>query len=214
MATGLEELGISDDDAERAVWKEAEAPARDREAPQPTPRSRGIPVILLEQPVSEPHEGSGTDALTTWLSRIPLLSGMHPRHIARIAALAIDERYGAGDSIYRAGETGGDLFIVVEGTVRMIRTIGQLGEEALAILRAGHHFGELSFLEGDGRRLSDARVQHRARVLRLRKDDLRDLMFVDRDLAHDLLWRFVAGLTRQVREASDRLAMFAGSIRF
>ena len=227
MATGLEEIGIRDDVDDLPPLAAADArpelarldDARELARPAVTAnatttnRRRVAPVILLEQPVAEPAGGANPN-FEQWLARVPLLRGIHPRHIQRIARIGFEERHEPGSYIFRYGDHGEDIFIVLEGTIRILRTIGDIGEEALAILRPGHHFGEMSFLDAGAKRSADARVQHGARVLRLPMRPLRDLMFVDRDLAHDLLWRFVHGLTKRVRDSNDRLTMFTSSARF
>ena len=188
-----------------------------RSAPSRRRSTRRIaPVILLEQPVTEPTaaKGGANPNFEEWLERVPLLRGVHPRHIRQIARLGFEERFEPGDYVFRFGDQGEDIYIVLEGTIRILRNIGDIGEEALAILRPGHHFGEMSFLDNGAKRSADAHVQHGARVLRLPMRPLRDLMFVDRDLAHDLLWRFVRGLTKRVRDSNDRLTMFTSSARF
>ena len=53
-----------------------------------------------------------------------------------------------------------------------------------------------------------------ARLLKLPKDDLRDLMFVGRELAYELLWRFVRTLSTRLRESNDRLLMLTVSSKF
>jgi CRP/FNR family transcriptional regulator, cyclic AMP receptor protein len=103
---------------------------------------------------------------------------------------------------------------VIEGTVRITRQIGAVGDETLAVLRTGQHFGEMSLIDDHVSRSADATAHHRVRAILLPRLVLRDLMFVDRELAHDLLWRFVRLLTHRVREANDRLAMLQGSSRF
>jgi len=46
------------------------------------------------------------------------------------------------------------------------------------------------------------------------KEDLRDLMFVDRELAYELLWRFVRTLSGRLRDSNDRLMMLTSSAKF
>lgn len=237
MATGLEEIGIRDDVddlppvIERTPTSGADESAgkvelttvpagADESGAHKLPARRHsarriAPVILLEQPVTEPTAAKGDNPnFEEWLERVPLLRGVHPRHIRQIARLGFEERFESGEYVFRFGDPGEDIYIVLEGTIRILRNIGDIGEEALAILRPGHHFGEMSFLDNGAKRSADAHVQHGARVLRLPMRPLRDLMFVDRDLAHDLLWRFVRGLTKRVRDSNDRLTMFTSSARF
>ena len=61
---------------------------------------------------------------------------------------------------------------------------------------------------------ADAIAHEESRLLKLPKDDLRDLMFVDRELAYELLWRFVRTLSGRLRDSNDRLLMLTVSSKF
>jgi len=87
-------------------------------------------------------------------------------------------------------------------------------EEALAVLAPGMYFGEMSIVDDDSPRSADAIAHESSRLLMLPKDDLRDLMFVDRELAYELLWRFVRTLSLRLRESNDRLLMLTVSSKF
>ncbi|MCA9634514.1 MAG: cyclic nucleotide-binding domain-containing protein [Myxococcales bacterium] len=180
-------------------------------------RSRaGVPIVLLSRPVSTPNplppisEARMVDAL----GRIPLFDGLTPPQLARLARIASERLYGSGEAIFRIGDPSEGLFIVLEGTVKITREIADVGDETLAVLRTGQHFGEMSLIDDAATRSANASAHHRVRALLLPRRDLRDLMFVDRELANELLWRFVRLLTRRVREANDRLAMLSASSRF
>ena len=98
--------------------------------------------------------------------------------------------------------------------LRISRNVSGIGEEALAILREGQQFGEMSIIDDDVTRSADAIVHEDARMLLLPKEDLRDLMFVDRELAYEILLRFVRTLAGRLRESNDRLMMLSVSSKF
>ncbi len=148
------------------------------------------------------------------LSRVPLFAGLTPAQISRLARIARERLYGSSELIFRVHDQSEGLFIVLEGTVKSTRTISDVGEETLAVLRTGQHFGEMSLIDDGATRSATATAHHRVRALLLPRRDLRDLMFVDRELAHDLLWRFVRRLTQRVRETNDRLSMLSASSKF
>ena len=56
------------------------------------------------------------------------------------------------------------------------------------------HFGEMALID-DFPRSADARAHEACRLFVIRKEDMEDLLFVDRDLAYDLLWSFVRTLS-------------------
>ena len=48
----------------------------------------------------------------------------------------------------------------------------------------------------------------------LHKEDLEDLLFVDRDLAYEILWNFVRTLSHRLRETNDKMTFLAISGKF
>ena len=191
MTSGLEELGITDD-AENSDDQPIVTGARVSSSPPPM---RAVPSFQI-------------------LEQVSLFTGLLPVHLARISKLAQVTSYKKGDFVFRHGEVSDGLYLVVTGSVRISRNVAGIGEEALAVLREGHHFGEMSLIEDDATRSADAICHEGAELLKLPKDDLRDLMFVDRELAYELLWRFVRTLSGRLRDSNDRLMMLSASSRF
>jgi hypothetical protein len=48
----------------------------------------------------------------------------------------------------------------------------------------------------------------------LHKRDLEDLLFVDRDLAYEVLWNFVRTLSARLRESNDKMTFLATTSKF
>ena len=46
------------------------------------------------------------------------------------------------------------------------------------------------------------------------KQKLEDLLFVDRDLAYDLLWNFVRTLSGRLRQTNDKMTFLAVTNKF
>lgn len=191
MATGLEELGITDDG-------------------EPTPIAR---VEEDARPGGATTEEAPSEDVEALLGKMPLFDGLLPAHLRRIAALSEIVDVPKGEAVFHHGDPGDGLYLVLDGAIRISRNVSGMGEEALAILRPGQYFGEMSIVD-DAPRSADAIAHEPSRLLRLPKDDLRDLMFVDRELAYELLWRFVRTLSSRLRESNDRLLMLTVSSKF
>lgn len=192
MGSGLEELGIVDDGDEPMVTAPDAAEPTAAAAPEDDPAA----------------------TLQRQLRKVSLFEGLLPVHLRRIAGLVQEVEFPRGDSVFRHGDEGDGLYLIVEGAVRISRTVSGIGEEALAVLSPGMYFGEMSIVDDDSPRSADAIAHESARLLKLPKDDLRDLMFVDRELAYELLWRFVRTLSTRLRESNDRLLMLTVSSKF
>lgn len=194
MGAGLEELGIHDD-AEDSIVEPRKADAAVHVPPQDEHTQR-------------------LDVLKRMLRQVTLFDGLLPVHLERIANLVQEIHYRPGDAVFKHGDAGDGLYLILTGAVRISRRVSGVGEEALAILKPGMYFGEMSIVDDDVPRSADAIAHEESRLLRLPKDDLRDLMFVDRELAYELLWRFVRTLSGRLRDSNDRLLMLTVSSKF
>jgi CRP/FNR family cyclic AMP-dependent transcriptional regulator len=147
------------------------------------------------------------------LSKISLFSALQPSYLRRIANLGIEEEYPLNAVIFKEGAQGDKMYLILSGAVRISRQVPGMGEEALAVLRAGTHFGEMALID-DFPRSADARAHEACRLFVVRKEDMEDLLFVDRDLAYDLLWSFVRTLSSRLRETNDKMTFMAVTSKF
>jgi CRP/FNR family transcriptional regulator, cyclic AMP receptor protein len=147
------------------------------------------------------------------LSKIGLFSSLQPTYLRRLATLGLEEDYAKDALIFKEGAVGDKVYLIISGAVRISRTVPGMGEEALAVLRAGTHFGEMALID-DFPRSADARAHEACRLFVIRKEDLEDLLFVDRDLAYDLLWSFVRTLSGRLRETNDKMTFMAVTSKF
>jgi CRP/FNR family transcriptional regulator, cyclic AMP receptor protein len=147
------------------------------------------------------------------LREIELFRGLKPIALERIARVAAEERHAAGTMLFRHGDPGDKLYLILEGRVRISRDMPGLGEEALAILGIGQMFGEMALLD-EATRSADARAHESCRLLTIPKDGFDDLLFMDKELAYEVLWNVVRMLTGRLRGMNDKLTFLSGSQKF
>ena len=147
------------------------------------------------------------------LEKIPIFSGIAQVHLQRIAAIGTEEDHGLGTTLFAEGDAGTKLYVVLSGAVRVSKMVPGMGEEALAIVKPGAYFGEMSLID-DAPRSAHAIVHERVRLFAIAKQDLEELLFVDRELAYELLWNFVRTLSRRLREANDKMTFLATTNKF
>jgi CRP/FNR family cyclic AMP-dependent transcriptional regulator len=157
--------------------------------------------------------GSMDDNVEQILAKIHLFQGISSVGLKRIAAIATEETHRLGHVIFREGETGNALYLILEGKVRISREVSGLGEEALAVLAPGDAFGEMALID-DFPRSADARVHERCRVLVISKESLEDLLFLHKDLAYEILWNFVKILSARLRETNDKMTFLSATGKF
>ncbi len=147
------------------------------------------------------------------LSGIQLFSGLRPEALELIAKVTTEESHGLGTTIFKHGDVGDKLYLILEGKVRISREVPGMGEEALAVLGPGQVFGEMALLD-ESPRSADARVHERCRLLALTKDAFDDLLFMHKALAYEVLWAVVQMLTQRLRETNDKLTFLSISGKF
>ena len=147
------------------------------------------------------------------LARINIFSGLVPAHLRRIAEIGADEQVKRGDKVFAEGDVGDKFYLIIEGAVRISRMVPGMGEEALAVLGPGKYFGEMSLVD-DAPRSAHALAHEACRLFVIARADLEDLMFVDRDLAYELLWNLVRTLSGRLRETNDKMTFLSTTTKF
>lgn len=147
------------------------------------------------------------------LSNVELFAGLKEGALRRIAAIAHEESHPKSAVIFRHGDVGDKLYLVLEGKVRIGRTVPGMGEEALAVLGPGRVFGEMALLD-ESPRSADAIAHDRCRLFAIAKHDLDDLLFRDKELAYEVLWSTVHMLVGRLRSTNDKLTLLGVSGRF
>ncbi|MEO5768444.1 MAG: cyclic nucleotide-binding domain-containing protein [Polyangia bacterium] len=158
------------------------------------------------------EDSSAADALEL-LAKVHMFEGLRPEYLKRIAAIGVREKHPAGAVIFSEGAVGDKMYLILSGAVRISREVAGMGEEALAVLRPGNYFGEMALID-DAPRSADAKAHETSEVFVIRKEDLEDVLFVDRDLAYDLLWNLVRTLSGRLRETNDKMTFLAISNKF
>ncbi|MDD1692431.1 MAG: cyclic nucleotide-binding domain-containing protein [Methanoregula sp.] len=79
------------------------------------------------------------------LSDGPLFKGMDKKLLRKLVIDLIEKKYSAGDIIFHEGESGKAVYVVLEGSVKIIKE-SNLENKILSVLGPGSHFGELALI--------------------------------------------------------------------
>jgi CRP/FNR family transcriptional regulator, cyclic AMP receptor protein len=165
-----------------------------------------------EEPQADGLDLKGKSTLEI-LSQIDLFSGLPSGHLRRVVDIGLEEQYRSNAMVFSEGEPGDKFYLIVEGAVRISRIVPGMGEEALAVLRPGAYFGEMSLID-EAPRSATAMCHEKCRLFVVNRRDLEDLLFVDRDLAYELLWNWVRTLSRRLRATNDKMTFLATTSKF
>ena len=145
------------------------------------------------------------------LARVGLFQGFERDELERLVARGHVIDFPAGATLFREGEPGGSFYVVLGGSVRILKAVVNVGEEAMAVAEAGDFFGEMALID-DLPRSATAEAREACRLFLLRKPDFLDLTHSDAALGCKLLWALCRAFSRRLRETTEKInALFAVS---
>ena len=152
-------------------------------------------------------------AVIELLRSVAIFKDLDDGELARVSEVCKEERFKPGDYVFREGEQGNRLYLIVEGEVRISRIVPGSGEEALAVLKPGALFGEMAVFDRS-ERSTDAIVNAPTRCLTINRSDFELLLDFNRDLAYKVLWACVRLLSARLRSTNDSLRTFLAMSMF
>ena len=131
--------------------------------------------------------------------------GLSAQELRLLATYSVEEGFAANTLIFAEGEPGDNLYIVVDGGVRISRMVPGMGEECLAILGRGEVFGEMALID-DQPRSADARAHTGGcTVFSVDRSLLEEVLSMDPGAAGQFLGLLCRLLCRRLRAMNERL---------
>ena len=130
------------------------------------------------------------------LKRVPMFRGLGDAQIEALSAIARRRTAAAGDVLFRQGEPGDALYIVLSGVVRLYKFENEQ-EFELGFEREGEFFGEMSLIDGAPRSAAAAATEP-TELLLVGRAEYIDLLQKSPELLSDVLLR----LTRNLRTSN------------
>ena len=151
--------------------------------------------------------------ITELLRNVSIFRDLDSGELARVAEVCREQSFVSGEYIFREGESGNRLYLIVEGEVRISREVPGSGEEALAVLKAGSLFGEMAVFDRS-ERSTDAISHGGTKVITIQRSDFELLLDFNRDVAYKVLWSVVRLLSHRLRSTNDSLKSFLAMSMF
>ncbi len=151
--------------------------------------------------------------VTGLLRQVAIFKDLDDGELARVAEVCRPQEFLSGEYVFKEGESGNRLYLIVEGEVRISRTIPGSGEEALAVLKAGALFGEMAVFDRS-ERSTDAISNGGTKCLTIARSDFELLLDFNRDIAYKVLWACVRLLSGRLRNTNDSLRSFLAMSMF
>jgi CRP/FNR family transcriptional regulator len=148
--------------------------------------------------------GAGMDPLEL-LARTPMFAGLAPADLEALRPGLRQRRHEKGSYLFREGDPGGHLLLIVDGQVKVGRAAEGGGEMVFTIAGPGELLGELAIFEPEGERSADAQALEDTSCLVIRREAVLDVL-----TAHPrLLLRIISTLAGLVRHKDAVLAEVA-----
>ncbi len=134
--------------------------------------------------------------------------GLSAAEMKLLATFSAEEKFRAGSVIFREGEKGDKLYIVLDGRIRISKFIPGVGEEALAVLDRGDFFGEMALID-DKPRSADAKAHETdATVLSIDRATLREVLAMDPNASLQFLSLLCRMISHRLREINDKIVQW------
>jgi uncharacterized membrane protein len=142
------------------------------------------------------------------LAEVPLFNGLGANALQRIADRLVEHRLEAGEVLFREGEVGKALYVVVSGEIEVL--VGRGGREAtLARLGPRSHLGEMALLD-DAPRSSTARAASTTTLIEVSRETFLGELLGSPDATRALLGemaRRLRGVNAMIGESLARDAV-------
>jgi CRP-like cAMP-binding protein len=134
--------------------------------------------------------------------------GLSAGEMKLLATFSSEERIRDGSMVFREGESGDKLYIVLDGRVRISKFIPGVGEEALAVLDRGDFFGEMALID-DKVRSADAKAHDGdATVLSIDRATLNEILSMDPHASLQFLNLLCRMISRRLREINEKIVQW------
>ncbi len=133
------------------------------------------------------------------LANMPLFGKLSERELLRVMQAVEARDYKDGEVVIKEGDRGDELFIVLEGSVRVTR-----GGEVLTRLGAGEHFGEMALIRSVPRSATIV-AEGAAELIAIRRADFFEILRREHEVAVKMLWQFLGVLADRLDATSSEL---------
>jgi hypothetical protein len=134
------------------------------------------------------------------LKEVEIFSGLYPGELAAISSVTEEVEYMENETVIRQGDSGETVFLVVEGSVEVVKETEDGAQRVLDRIGIGDAFGEMSLLEGITRSAT-IRTLEPCRFLTLHKQEFNETVMEYPEIA----LKICAILSRRIRHLHNEL---------
>jgi serine/threonine protein phosphatase PrpC/CRP-like cAMP-binding protein len=156
--------------------------------------------VSAPDPTRPDHRAADVTLKVEVLKQMPIFKNLTYWELVRVLNVTEARAYDPGATIIKENEEGEELYIVLDGRVRL-EAKGQF----IVTLGRGHHFGEMALIDREPRSAS-AIADGAARVLSLHRRDFYEIVRKESAVGVKLLFAFVQSLSDRLRKTTVELS--------
>lgn len=130
---------------------------------------------------------------------------LSPMEINFLSSLSKEKKFAPGEIIFREGEMGDRMYVVLDGQVMISKLIPGAGEEALAFLERGDYFGEMALIDNQARSADAKAHDGGAVVLAIPRDVVEGILDIRKISSLRLLKILCSLVAKRLREIDDKI---------
>lgn len=130
---------------------------------------------------------ASADEKKTFLSKVPLFSGLKDRQVQRLSDRMVERKYASGDLIVKQGQGGEGFYVLTSGKAEATREKGDGEKVVVNTFGPTDYFGELALLDEDGVRTASIVAVEPTVCLVLTRWDFLATLRQDADMAVEIL---------------------------
>jgi diguanylate cyclase (GGDEF)-like protein len=149
---------------------------------------------------ANPREYRGAN--DSFLEKVGIFSLLSPEEIQRVAEHLASAELAAGETLFREGDEGNDLYIIAKGSVAITIRLPDGAEREIVRFAPGEFFGEMSIFDNAPRSASCRSLEASA-LYSLSKSAFSDIIELHPRIAQKLMYRMLNVTTQRLRGTSE-----------
>jgi len=138
------------------------------------------------------------------LAKVPIFADLDEKEIVEIEKIVHRRKYKKGEPIFRMGDPGLGMYIIVEGSVEIVEELDNEERKHLADLGNGSFFGDLALLD-ESPRSASAIAKVDCDIIGFFRPDLVDLLYRKPQQGIKILWALARIIGERLRRTNEQL---------
>jgi len=142
---------------------------------------------------------------TRILATVPIFSDLDMKELIEVEKIVHRRKYKKGEPIFRMGDPGLGMYIIVEGTVEIVEEVENNECKHITDLDKGAFFGDLALLD-EAPRSASAIAKLDCDIIGFFRPDLMDLLYRKPHLGIKILWALAKVIGERLRRTNEQLS--------